>query len=169
MLPLIILALVVFVGFIVYGSTLTGELPESYSALGTFMDEYFPGAAINPWSIVTFAVAFLMVPPMVEAGEGSILQCLGFFAPLYLIVVSLTPRWDIDKRQHRIHTAGAIVCAVLAFAWLLLIRGHWWVVALCLALGCAAGWRTKTLPGSLVFWGEMVMFASVYLSLIIGG
>ena len=169
MLPLIILALVVFVGFIVYGSTLTGELPESYSALGTFMDEYFPGAAINPWSIVTFAVAFLMVPPMVEAGEGSMLQCLGFFAPLYLIVVSLTPEWATDKKQRRVHVIGTILCAVAALAWLLFVRHlGWLVVIICLVVCVAAGWKTKTLSRCKVFWAEMVMFASVYLSLIIG-
>lgn len=169
MLPLIILALVVFVGFIIYGCRLYGCIPDSYSTLGTYMGEIFPGAAINPWSIVTFAVAFLMVPPMVEAGEGSMLQCLGFFAPLYLIVVSLTPEWATDKKQRRVHVIGTLLCATAALAWLLLVRHlGWLVVIICLAVCAVAGWKTKTLSRCKVFWAEMVMFASVYLSLIIG-
>lgn len=154
-------------GFIWLSCFLNRGIPASYSAFSELWEEDPP--RLNTWSVVTFLAAFSMVPPMIQAGDGNPVQFLGFFAPLYLIVVSLTPNWDIDKRQGRIHTAGAIACAVLAFAWLLLIRHHWWVVVICLAAGGVAGWRTRTLPGSLVFWGEMVMFASVYLSLIIGG
>ena len=167
MLILTILSLLLLAGFTGLSVILNHGIPGSYSAFSAVWAEDPP--KINVWSVVTFIAAMAMVPPMVEAGDGNPVQFLGFFAPLYLIVVSLTPNWDTDKRQHRIHTAGAIVCAVLAVGWLLLIRHHWWVVAICLAVGCAAGWRTKSLRGSLVFWGEMVMFASVYLSLIIGG
>ena len=165
MLILTIISLLLLAVFIGLSCILYRGIPPSYSAFSACWNEPFP---LNTWSVMTALIAGFMVPPMIVAGEGNPVQFLGFFAPLYLIVVSLTPNWDIDKRQHRIHTAGAIACAVLAFAWLLLIRHHWWVVVICLAAGGVAGWRTRTLPGSLVFWGEMVMFASVYVSLIIG-
>lgn len=167
MLILTIISLLLLAGFIGLSCIINHGLAASYSAFSACWEEDPP--KLNVWSVVTFIAAMAMVPPMVEAGDGNPVQFLGFFAPLYLIVVSLTPRWDVDRRQRRIHTAGAIVCAVLAFAWLLLVRHHWWVALICLAAALVAGWRTRTLPGSLVFWGEMVMFASVYLSLIIGG
>lgn len=167
MLILTILSLLLLAGFTGLSVILNHGIPASYSAFSAVWAEEHP--KLNKWSVVTAIAAMAMVPPMIQAGDGNPVQFLGFFAPLYLIVVSLTPNWDIDKRQGRIHTAGAIACAVLAFAWLLLIRHHWWVVVICLAAGGVAGWRTRTLPGSLVFWGEAVMFTSVYLSLIIGG
>lgn len=151
--------------FIVLSAFLDEGIPTSYSAFSAYWDD----GKVNVWSVVTFFVAFLMFPPMVEGGDGSYFQFLGFFAPLYLIVVSLTPKWDIDKRQHRVHVIGTVLCAALALLWLVFVRGHVWVLVGCLAAGCAAGYFTKTLSGSKVFWGEMVMFLSVYVSLLIGG
>lgn len=166
MIVISVLSFLLLLGFIILSGILNRGIPGSYSAFSSVWAEDLP--KLNVWSVVTFIVAFGMTPPMIQAGDGNAVQFLGFFAPLYLIVVSLTPNWDIDKRQGRIHTIGAIACAVIAFAWLLLIRHHWWVILICLAAASVAGWRTKTLPGSIVFWGEMIMFASVYLSIWIG-
>lgn len=166
MLTVTILSLFILGGFVVTSCALAGGVPASYSAFSAMWRTISP--KINAWSYVTAVAAILMVPPMIEAGDGNALQFLGFFAPLYLIIVALTPEWDIDRKQHIIHTAGAIVCALMACVWLLVIRGHWWVAVICLAAGIGAGLWTKTLRPSLVFWLEMVMFASVYLSLIIG-
>lgn len=167
MIILTFISLLLLAGFIGLSIILNRGVPGSYSAFSAVWEEDPP--KLNRWSVVTFLVAMAMIPPMIDVGDGNPVQFLGFFAPLYLVMVSLTPKWDIDRKQRRIHMAGAITCAVLAFTWLLLIRHHWWVALICLAAGSAAGLWTRTLRGSLVFWGEMVMFASVYLSLIIGG
>ena len=165
MIILTILSLLLLGGFTALSCALFFGVPASYSAFSAEWRTMYPKTPV--WSYVTALAAFLMVPPMIEAGDGSALQFLGFFAPLYLIVVALTPEWDINKRQHIIHTAGAIVCAVLALAWLFVIRGHWWVAAGCYVLALGAALWTKTLRPSLVFWGEVVMFLSVYVSLFI--
>jgi hypothetical protein len=167
MLILTIISFLLLAGFIVLSCALFYGIPGSYSAFSAEWRTMCP--KLNVWSVVTALAAFGMVPPMIGAGEGFSLQCLGFFAPLYLVIVALTPEWDIKPKQHVVHTVGAIICAVLAFAWLLFIRGHWWVAVICLAAGIAAGVLTRTLRASLVFWGEAVMFSSVYLSLWIGG
>ena len=166
MVILTILSLLLLGGFTALSCALFFGAPASYSAFSAEWRTMY--RKLNVWSYVTAAAAFLMVPPMIEAGDGSPLQFLGFFAPLYLIVVSLTPEWDIDKRQHTIHTAGAVFCAVLAGTWLVFIRGHWWVALACLAAAAGAGLWTRTLRPSLVFWGEMALFLSTYVSLFIG-
>ena len=162
---LTVLSLLLLACFICLSCVINHGIPDSYSAFSDIWRNDPP--KLNTWSVVTFIVALLMVPPMVDIGDGNAWQFLGFFTPLYLLVVSLTPDWQTDRKQHRIHMVGAMICAVLAFAWLLLIRNHWWVVLICLVLAGVACWRTKTFPRSLVFWGEMVMFASVYTSLIL--
>ncbi len=167
MIVISVLSFLLLLGFIILSSILNRGIPGSYSAFSAVWAEDPP--KLNVWSVITFLAALSIVPPMLEAGDGNPVQFLGFFAPLYLIVVSLTPNWDIDKKQGRIHTIGAIACAVMAFAWLLLIRHHWWLVSICTVAAFVAGCETKTLPGSAIFWGEMIMFASVYLSIWIGG
>lgn len=163
-----ILSFVVLASFIALSTFLNRGIPGSYSAFSACWADWAPLHNLNVWSIFTAVAAMLMIPPMIEAGADNPVQFLGFFAPLYLIIVSLTPEWDIYKNQHRVHVAGAVTCAVLALLWLVLIRGHWWVVCACLVAGIAAGSWTKTLPGCKVFWGEMVLFLSVYISLLIG-
>lgn len=166
MVILTILSLLLLGGFTALSCALFFGVPASYSAFSAEWRTMYPKTPV--WSYVTAAAAFLMVPPMIEAGDGSALQCLGFFAPLYLIVVSLTPDWDIDRKQHIIHTGGAVFCASLAVAWLVLIRGQWWLALACLAAAAGAGLWTRTLRASLVFWGEMALFLSTYVSLFIG-
>lgn len=169
MLTFTILSLVLLVAFTVWAARLAGEIPTSYSALGTFMADYYPGAALNPWSIVTFVAAFLMVPPMVDAGDGSLWQCLGFFAPLYLIVVALTPDWEKDKKQRIIHRVCSGICALLALLWLIIVREDFGLTFCLFIASMVAACASRTIERSAVFWLEVGMFASVYASLMIGG
>ena len=122
MLTLTIISFVLLAGFTVWAARLAGAVPSSYSALGTLMDYYYPEAQVNLWSVVTVTAAFNMVPPMIEAGDGSMVQCLGFFAPIYLIIVGLTPKWEQDRKQLWIHRIGAGISAILALLWLTIIR-----------------------------------------------
>ena len=169
MLAFTILSLVLLAAFTVWASSIQGGIPQSYSQLGTDVGDYFPGAAVNPWSIVTFAVAFLMLPPMIEAGTDSPWQCLGFFAPLYLIVVALTPDWATDRRQLWVHRAGAAVCAIAALLWLVTIRGDLGRTLVVYVAVAVAGAATRSIRESWVFWLEAGLFLSVYGSLMIGG
>lgn len=169
MLTFTLISFLILVAFTVIGGRMYGKIPESYSTLGTFFGEYAPGAPVNPWSAVTFLVAFLMLPPMIGAGEGNLFQCFGFFAPLYLIVVSVTPRWASDRRELRVHVIGTLLCAVLALAWLFVVQKAWWIFAACFVAAVLAGYFTKSLIRCKMLWGEAVLFFSVYVSLILGG
>ena len=169
MLTFTILSLVLLVGFTIWASHIDGEIPRSYSALGTIVGYYYPGAATNPWSVVTFIVAFLMLPPMIEAGTGSLWQCLGFFAPVYLVVVALTPNWANDKKQRIVHQVGAAACAILALLWLVIIRGDLGLTFVVSVACMVAGTASRTIERCTVFWLEASMFLSVYASLMIGG
>jgi len=169
MIAFTILSALLLVAFVVWAAQIRGEIPSSYSALGTDVGEYFPGAATNPWSIVTFLVAFLMLPPMIEAGDGSLWQCLGFFAPVYLIVVALTPDWEKDRKQRVIHRVGAGICAIAALLWLVIIREDLGLT-FCVYVACmVAGTASRSIGRCTVFWLEAGLFLSVYASLIVGG
>lgn len=168
MLTFTIFSLVLLVAFTVWVARLAGEVPTSYSALGTFMAERYPKAPLNPWSVVTFVAAFLMVPPMVDAGDGSLWQCLGFFAPLYLIVVALTPDWEKDRRQCIIHRSCSAVCALMALLWLIIVREDFGLTFCVFIATMVAGTASRSIEHSAVFWLEVGMFVSVYASLLIG-
>lgn len=159
----VVLSILLLGGFIGVGIRKFGLL-RSYSAYASQWSVKVLDLPI--WSVVTFIAALLIVPVMVEVGNADPFQCLGFFAPVYLIIVSLTPNWETDKRQGVVHRIGAVICAVLAFAWLLLVC-HMWYVVLAASLLVLAMLIVTRRPDAYIFWGEMIMFISTYVSLLI--
>ena len=142
----------------------------SYSAYASRWTEAVPlGNHTCLWSIVTILVAMLLCPAMIEAGDESPLQVLGFAAPVYLGVVSFTPKWETDKRQRRVHVIGAMACAVIALLWLILALRLWFYPVIAFALALTVSLMSRTLRTSYVLWGELALFSAVYAALIIGG
>ena len=160
-----LLSLAIFGGFILLGVRKFGMLP-SYSAYSSKWAETVPIHNANLWSIITTVVALLLAPVLIEQGEGNPWQCLGFFAPLYLIVVAFTPRWETDEKQKRVHVVGAVLCAVLAVLWIILLRHQWWPFPLSLLAAWCVAHSTDTVRESSVFWLEMTLFTSVYIALL---
>ena len=166
---LTIASFVLFAGFVLLGIWKFGLLP-SYSA---YADKWAVAVPIddrtNLWSAVTIIVAMLMVPALVETGYGNPWQFLGFFCPLYLIVVGFTPKWAHSIKQHIIHSVGAFLCAGAAVCWLILVRRQLPIAVFSLLGALALALATKSLKKSYTFWAEMAMFAAVYVSLLIPG
>lgn len=139
---------------------------KSYSTYAHLWHEKVPLASnTHLWSIVTIAAAFLVAPAILQAGDESPWQFLGFFVPCYLMVVGCTPRYLTDKKQRIIHTTGAILCAVAAFAWMILVLRLWYIPLITIALAwlCLYFVNHNDNP---IFWGEMAMFSATYVSLL---
>lgn len=163
---LVIISFAILGAFIGIGIALWKILP-SYSAYSTKWGEKVPLRNLNLWSIVTMAAALLLIPPMVEKGADNALQCLGFFAPIYLGVVALTPGWESNRKEHIIHSVAAGICAAGAFAWMVFVCHLWFVPVICLAAAIAGAVATKTVTSSYTFWLEMVMFSAAYVCVMI--
>lgn len=155
------------------------KMQPSYSAYSPAWDKVVPMSTnTHLWSIVTFVIAFLFMPALIELGEGNPWQCLGFFAPLYLIIVAIFPLVDETpemseyekariRKNKKVHVIGALLCAVATILWVILVCKLWWIVIVALAIVVAAGLATKTLKISYVFWGEMILFISGYSAALI--
>ena len=163
-----IASLVIFAGFVILGEETFGQLP-SYSAYAAKWTEKVPMHNVYLWSLVTIIVALLLVPAMLEVGEGNLLQCLGFFAPIYLVVVGFTPEWETNPTQKKVHVIGASLCALIATLWIVLVCRLWWVALCALALMLGISIATKRFKGNYVFWGEMALFAATYATVFIRG
>lgn len=152
--------------FIVLGVSKFGLLP-SYSAYASKWEDVMPMTnTTHLWSLVTFAAAYLLVPVMIVLGEGNLAQCLGFFVPLYLMGVSLTPDWETKAVQHRVHTAFAVLCAAANVLWICLVCQLWWLLLIVAPAVAIVALLDGSLWSAKVFWGEMAMFLSAYLSII---
>lgn len=156
-----------------------GLLP-SYSAYNPEWDKKVPINNMHLWSIVTFAIAALFMPALIELGQGNPWQFLGFFSPLYLIVVVLFPLTELPadaseyerkewEKKRKIHAIGATLCALVTTLWIVLVCKLWWVALLALFIVSCAAFATKTAKTSTVLWLEMALFVGGYAAILIGG
>jgi len=153
-------------GFIFAGVARFGLLP-SYSDYAPFWGKAVPINNMNLWSVVTLVSAFLLCPALLELGTASAFQFLGFLVPLHLIVVSLTPRWKTDRRQCIIHFISAGLCALGGLLWLTLVMDAWRLLAIVGTFVLTLALFSGSLRSSAVFWGEMMMFLSVFLTVLL--
>lgn len=163
MIGMIIASFVLLFGFIGLGIFKFGLLP-SYSAYASkWAERSLLPKRLNPWSIVTILAAFLLMPVMIDLGEGGMMQFLGFFAPLYLIIVGLTPGYETNPGARRVHIWGAAICAVCALIWMTAVMHRWAVVLAVAFIMWSISLATQTFKSSTIFWGEAVLFLSTYV------
>lgn len=144
-------------------------LLSCYSAYGEKWEEYGKEVGIknlNLWTTITNVSAVLLVPPMLVASEGTVLQSVCFFAPLYLIMVGATPDYAYFKNHKTIHVCGVLLCVVSLIIWLSFISGKiiiLWPVSI-LLLTVALG--TNTLKESWLYYLEMTLYITAYVALL---
>lgn len=150
--------------FIAFGVGRFGLL-RSYSGYAAKWAEAVPMNNMNLWSVITTIAAFLVVPAMVEVGAMSAFQFLGFLVPIYLIVISLTPKWATDPTQFKVHCIFTGLCALGGLLWVLLVMHGVLYFFISLAFVLTFAMLSGKLKYSAIFWVEMLMFISVFMVL----
>ena len=161
-----LLSTLLLFGFIILGVGRFGLL-GSYSAYSSKWGKAVPMNNMNLWTMVTLVAAFALCPALLEIGAASALQFLGFLTPVYLIVVSLTPDWQTDRTQYIIHMVFAALCFAGGLAWMLLVMRGFGILCGVAAFVLTLALLSGTQRSSAVFWTEMLMFASVYLAVLL--
>lgn len=157
------LSALLLLGFIIIGVNKFGLL-SSYSAYSEKWETAVPIDNANLWSIVTFAAAALLMPVMIQLASVSVLQFLGFLTPLYLIGVALTPEWYKDKKSHIFHSIFAFLSAFGGIYWCMFIMHGLYIFIAIIVVVIISALITKTLKSCGVFWLELIMFLTVYLT-----
>lgn len=142
-------------------------LLDSYSAYASKWKRAVPLNNVNVWSIVTCVAAFLICPPLLEVGLGSMWQFLGFLVPIYLMIVTLTPDWATDNGQYKVHSIFAILCFIGGNAWCFAVMNALRVMLGVAVFISALALFSGTAKRSAVFWIEMYAFLSVYITLFL--
>lgn len=150
--------------FISFGVGRFGLL-ESYSGYAEKWAEAVPMNNMNLWSVITTICAFLILPALLEVASASALQFLGFLVPVYLIVISLTPKWASDPTQFKVHAIFTILCALCALLWVFLVMHGALYFFISLAFVLTFAMLSGRLRSSWILWVEMLMFISVFVVL----
>ena len=158
----IIIAIIILLVYTLVMIKIGGSIPPSLSA-SVFN---IPTNKRWIWTVVLFAIYFLCVPTYIEKTSEST-QFLAFLAIAGLAFVGAAPlvKFSDDEMQFRVHKVGAIVCA--ACSQILLVFNCPWLLLSWIPFivyGFIKGWKTWI---TIVFWGEMVCFASTFIYCLI--
>lgn len=141
----------------------------SYSTYAPLWGEEYPIHNVNLWSAMTTVAALLLVPGLIERASNSPIQFFGFLAPLYLVVVAMTPEYRTKKIQGIVHVAASLVCAVAFLAYCIFGLHMWYVPAIFVSLFALVALATNTEKTSWVLWLECALFSSAYATIYLGG
>lgn len=122
---------------------------------------------LNIWSAVNVLAASCLVPPMLHIGQHSLFQSFGFFAPLFLFLVGLTPDYKTSKTKNLIHQIGAWGSVVMTVVWLFMAAREWFAIFPAAVLASVLAIGTRSARQSWMLWLEVWMFLAVYLTLFI--
>ena len=161
-----ILSTVILFSFISSGVIKFG-LQNSYSGYSIKWGEAVPMNSMNLWSVVTTVAAFLLCPVLLELTAGSALQFLSFLTPIYLIITALPPDWYVSKKVFRVHAIAALLCMCGSLTWLIAIMHVIKVVAVVAIFYMTIALLTGTWKTSYIFWIEMWLFVSVYVTVLL--
>lgn len=161
-----ILSAVILFSFISIGVIKFG-LQNSYSAYSIKWGNAVPINNMNLWSIITIVAAFLLCPVMIELATGSLLQFLSFLTPVYLIITALTPDWYVSNEIFRVHAISALLCMCGSLTWMIAIMHAIKVVSVVAIFYMTIALLTGTWKTSYIFWIEMWLFVSVYVTVLL--
>lgn len=138
-------------------------LQSCYSAYGPLWAKTPPFSyGFNPWNIVTFLTAFILVPVLIEAGKDNPWQFLGFWCPALLLFVALTPDYGTNKLAGTVHIVCAGLAALLSVLYICFIAPKlWWIIPVVLVLATIASLITG-FKKYWDFWYEMAAYVGIY-------
>ena len=142
-------------------------LQSCYSAYGPLWAKTEPFSYLfNPWNIITFATAFMLVPVLLENSEGSPWQFAGFLCPALILFVALTPDYAVNKLAGIVHVVCAALGAVFSIVYILCVAPKFWWVILVYVIAASIG---TIIYGkwSWNFWFEMAAYAGIYTTVFL--
>ena len=119
----------------------------------------FPG-------MITLLVVFLL-PCWLEISKNSEFEFAAFLSMSALMFVGACPAFLDSKMEDDIHSIAAIICAVFALLWVILVTPYWYVIPGSFVLFALLAFVTKTWKTCYTYWLEMVAFISTFIAIIL--
>ena len=152
--------------FVIYNivSLILFGVPKSLSATYYLYKEQNESLKVLFPAMITMLCIFL-IPCWLEISEGSNFQFLSFLSAGSLLFVGASPAVDSNKLEGYIHKTSAYLCAAFAILWIILVTPYWYILLIVTAIILVIAFLTKTLKSSNVYWLEMIVFISTFISI----
>lgn len=116
--------------------------------------------------IMMISMAFLLMPAWLELSLGSPFQFLAFLAPSAIIFTGAAPAFKRSELENTVHMTSAIIAAITALLWVVLVAHLWQVILLWTVIIIMVMFISKTVKTSYIYWLETIAFLSTFTALI---
>ena len=124
--------LLVLAAYLIYWSYNTAVLC-TFGAPYSLSKSYYLFKERKTWQrflfpIMMVSMAGLLMPAWIEASEGSPFQFTAFLAAAGIIFTGMAPAFEQGNLEKNVHTWSAIVGAVFALLWVILVAHLWYFI-----------------------------------------
>lgn len=163
-----ILVIIAFAIYLIYDFTAVSLFgtPESLSNTFYLFKErkswqrfFFP--------IMMILTAGLLLPAWLDISQNSPFQFLSFLACVGIMFTGAAPTFKASKMENRVHTISAIIAAVCAILWIILVTNCEWIIGLWFIGILVNAIVTKTIKTSYTYHLETIAFMSTFCTLLL--
>ena len=112
-------------------------------------------------SMIMLMTIFLL-PCWLQISDGSDFQFTAFLSMASLMFVGACPTFLTAGLENKVHYISAIICAVFALLWIILVTQYWYIIPIISAIIAAIAVATKTWKTCYTYWLEMIAFFLVH-------
>jgi hypothetical protein len=139
----------------------TFGVPDSFSDTYYLLNEKKPRLG-SLFTLLMMSMSFLMMSVMMDYTPENF-KFLGFLTLWGILFVGAAPAFA-DKSQEKIHYSAAGIAAICSLTWLFICFPQYvWVLGVNMVIPIIMSVKTRR---AYLFWGEMVIFFTIYIVLI---
>ena len=159
--------LIAFIVYLVYNciAVKTFGVPKSLSMTYYLFEEKKSKLGIV-FPIMMLTMAFLLLPAWLEISALSNLQFTAFLAAGGIMFTGAAPAFNSSKLEKKVHIGSAIVAAIFAALWVILVANMWYMIVLWLLIILATAFSSCTFKSSYIYWFETVAFMATFTSIL---
>lgn len=141
-------------------------LLDSYSSYSPKWARAVPMNNTSLWDTITFIAGVFMLPAIFQLAPGCPWMFLGLLAPIYMMITALKPNWNTSRNAFLTHSFFTLLGTLGTVIWGIFVLHMVKVVTIMGVFYMTIALLTGTLKSSAVFWAELWMFVTAYLSII---
>jgi hypothetical protein len=124
----------------------------------------------TPWKRLLFPImmvsmAGLLLPAWLTLSVGSTFQFTAFLAAAGIMFTGMAPAFKSSNLENTVHMTSAIIAAIFALLWIILVANLWWVIVLWLGVTILMAVLTNSIKSSYIYWLEFVAFMSTFTAI----
>ena len=119
------------------------------------------------FSVTLGLIAALLLPAWLEMGADSPWQFLSFLTCGSLLFVAAAPNFKSIGVESTVHTVAAILAAVCAMLWIIIVADLWVIILLTLMYVMIVAVSHGSLKSGYIYWLETIAFLSMYFSIFL--